>query len=146
MPLAYHKDVPTELYVPIAFAVLGVLAVLFYRRLREPPLGDSSGRSNWPATAAIVLGLVAFAATSLAWFIPTEAESGLRRTIGDAGILIALAYALVVGPLLGLAGITLVRRRGQKGRAILGFLLGFAGVAWGVGVMVACMVSDGCFH
>jgi hypothetical protein len=40
----------------------------------------------------------------------------------------------------------LVRSRGQKRRAIVGFLIGFAGVAWSVGAMVACMVSDGCFH
>jgi hypothetical protein len=40
----------------------------------------------------------------------------------------------------------LVRRRGQKRRAIVGFLIGFAGIAWGAGVMVACMISDGCFH
>lgn len=146
MPLAYHKDVPTELYVPIAFAVLGVVALLLYRRLREPPSGDAGGRSNWPATAAIVLGLLAIAAASVAWFVPTEAESGVRRTIGDVGIVVALAYEFVVGPLLGLAGISLVRRRGQKRRAIFGFLFGFVGVAWGVGAMVACMVSDGCFH
>ena len=146
MPLAYHKDVPTELYVPIAFAVLGVLAFLLHRRLREPPLGDAGGRSNWPATVAIVLGLVAIAAATLAWFIPTEAENGVRRTISDVGIVMALAYVFLVGPLLGLGGITLVRKRGQKRRAVLGFLFGFVGLAWAVGAMVACMVSDGCFH
>jgi hypothetical protein len=112
MPLAYHKDVPTELYVPIAFAVLGVVALLLYTRLREPALGNAGGRSNWAATAAIVLGLVA--AATLAWFIPTEAETGVRRTIGDVGVAIALAYALLVGPALGLAAMILVRRRGQN--------------------------------
>lgn len=146
MPLAYHKDVPTELYVPIAFAVLGVVAFLLYTRLREPALVNAGGRSNWAASAAIVLGLVAIAAATLAWFIPTEAETGVRRTIGDVGIVIALAYALLVGPILGLAAMILVRRRGQKRRAIVGFLIGFAGVAWVAGAMVACMVSDGCFH
>jgi FtsH-binding integral membrane protein len=146
MPLAYHKDVPTELYVPIAFAVLGVLAFLLYKGLREPPLGDAGGRSNWPAKAAIVLGLAAIAAATLAWFIPIEAESGVRRTIADVGIVIALVYALVVGPLLGLVGITLVRSRGHRRQAIFGFLFGFVGLAWAVGTMVACIVSDGCFH
>jgi MFS family permease len=146
MTLAYHKDVPTELYVPIAFAVLGVVAFLLYTRLREPALGNAGDRSNWAATAAIVLGLVAIAAATLAWFSPTEAETGVRRTIGDVGIVVALAYALLVGPVLGLAAMILVRSRGQIRRAIVGFLIGFAGVAWAVGAMVACMVSDGCFH
>lgn len=146
MPLAYHKDVPTELYVPIALAALGVVAFLFYRALREPAPGAAGDRSNWAATAAIVLGLVAIASWTVAWFVPTEAESGVRRTIGDVGIVIALAYALLVGPALGFVALILVRSRGQKRRAILGFLLGFFGVAWGIGAMVACIVSDGCFH
>ena len=144
--LAYHKDVPTELYVPLAFAVLAVAAFLLYRGLREPALHDAGGRSNWGATGAIALGLVALAATTLAWFLPTEAETGARRTIGDVSIVIALVYALLVGPVLGLAAIILVRSRGQKRRAIGGFLFGFAGVAFSVGAIVACMVSDGCFH
>jgi uncharacterized membrane protein YfcA len=146
MPSAYHKDVPTELYVPIALAVLAVVALLLFVRLREPPPGERSNRSNWPATAAIVLGLVALAAVGAAWLIPTEAESGVRRTIGDVGIVIALAYEFTVGPILGVAGVSLVRSRGQRLRAIFGFLVGFFGFAWGVGVIVACWVSDGCFH
>ena len=146
MPLAYHKDVPTELYVPIALAVLGAVAVLLYRRLREPPPGVGSGRPNWPATAAIALGLVAVTCIGLAWLVPTEAESGVRRTIGDVAIVITLAYTFVVGPLLGVAAVNRVHSRGQKLRAIIGFLVGFVGFAWGVGAMVACIVSDGCFH
>jgi hypothetical protein len=146
MPLAYHKDVPTELYVPIALAMLGAVAVLLYWRLRNPPPGVRSGRPNSPATAAIALGLVAVTCIGLAWLVPTEAESGIRRTIGDVAIVIVLAYAFVVGPLLGVAAVNRVRSRGQKLRAIVGFLFGFVGFAWGVGQMVACGVSDGCLH
>jgi hypothetical protein len=146
MPLAYHKDVPTELYVPIAMALLAGATLLLYRRLREPPQGDKTGRSNWAATAAIVLGLVAVVAYGLSWVVPTEAETGVRRTIGDVGIVITLVYVVAVGPLLGIAGATLVKTRGQKLRAIIGFLFGFVGFAWAAGSMVACIVSDGCFH
>jgi len=146
MPLAYHKDVPTELYVPIALAVLGAVTLLLYRRLREPLPDDHPDRSNWPATAAILLGLVALAALGVGWLVPGEAESGVRRTIGDVGLVVALAYAYAVGPVLGIAGVNLVRTRGQKMRAIVGFVLGFLGFAWGAGAIVACWVSDGCFH
>jgi hypothetical protein len=146
MPLAYHVDVPTEVYVPIAFAVLGAVTLLLYRRLREPPPDDRDDRSNRPATVAIVLGLVALAAYGVAWLVPTEAESGVRRTIGDVGLVVVLGYAYAVGPVLGVAGVRLVRTRGQKMRAIVGFVLGFLGFAWGVGSIVACIVSDGCFH
>jgi hypothetical protein len=146
MPLAYHKDVPTEVYVPIALAVLGVVTLLLYWRLREPPPDDRSDRSNRPATAAIGLGLVALAGLGVGWLVPGEAESGVRRTIGDVGLVAALAYAYAVGPVLGIAGVNLVRIRGQKMRAIVGFVLGFLGFAWGAGAIVACWVSDGCFH
>jgi hypothetical protein len=37
MTLAYHKDVPTEVYVPIAMAFLAGATFLLFRRLREPP-------------------------------------------------------------------------------------------------------------
>jgi hypothetical protein len=146
MALAYHKDVPTEVYVPIAIALLAGATFLLYRRLREPPQGDKTGPSNWGANAAIILGLAAASAYGLSWVVPTEAESGVRRTIGDVGIVIALGYILAVGPLLGIAGATLVGTRGQKLRATVGFVFGFVGFAWVVGAMVACMVSDGCFH
>jgi hypothetical protein len=146
MPIAYHKDVPTEVFVPIAMAFLAVATLLLHRRLRGPPPGDETGRSNWGATAAIVVGLAAAMAYGLSWIVPTEAETGVRRTIGDVGIVIALAYVLAVGPLLGIAGVTLVDTRGHKLRAIIGFLFGFVGLAWAVGSIVACIVSDGCFH
>ena len=119
---------------------------LLYRRLPEPPPGDKSGRSNWGATAAIVLGLAAAGAYGLSWVVPTEAETGVRRTIGDVGIVIALGYILAVGPFLGIAGATLVETRGQKLRAIIGFLFGFVGFGCAAGSIVACIVSDGCFH
>jgi len=90
--------------------------------------------------------VAAAVAYGLSWVLPTEAETGVRRTIGDVGIVIALAYILAVGPLLGIAGATLVETRGQKLRAIIGFLFGFVGFAWAVGSMIACIVSDGCFH
>jgi hypothetical protein len=108
--------------------------------------GRQTGRSNWAAPAAIVLGLVAALAYGLSWVVPTEAETGVRRTIGDVGIVIALAYILAVGPLLGIAGAMLVETREQKLRATIGFLFGFVGLAGAVGSMVACTVSDGCFH
>jgi hypothetical protein len=146
MVLAYHKDVATELYVPIAFAFLGLVTLLLYRRLREPPRGVGNGRPNWPAAAAIVLALVAALGIAVAWLVPTEAESGVRRTIGDVGIVIAMVYQLVVGPLLGLAGVNLVRSRGHKLLAVVGFVMGYAGLAWAAGSLVACVVSDGCFH
>ena len=146
MLLAYHKDVPTEIYVPIAMALLAGATFLLYRRLREPPQGDETRRSNWAATAAIVLGLVAVAAYALSWLVPTEAESGARRTIGDVGIVITLVYVVAVGPVLGITGVRRVETQGQKLRAIIGFLFGFVGVAWAAGSIVACIVSDGCFH
>jgi hypothetical protein len=90
--------------------------------------------------------LVAALAYGLSWVVPTEAETGVRRTIGDVGIVIALAYILAVGPLLGIAGAMLVETREQKLRATIGFLFGFVGLAGAVGSMVACTVSDGCFH
>ena len=146
MPLAYHKDVPTELYVPIALAALGGVTLLLYRRVREPPRGVDRSRPNWAATAAIALGLVAAAAYGLAWVVPTEAESGIRRTIGDVCLVVTLAYALAVGPVLGAVGLNLVISRGQKVRATIGFLVGYVGLAWALGGTVACLVSDGCFH
>jgi hypothetical protein len=146
MPLAYHRDVPTELYVPIALGVLGLVTLLLYWRLREPPPENGTDRSNRPATAAIVLGLAALAGVGAAWLVPTEAESGVRRTIGDVGLVVAFAYTLAVGPVLGIAAVSLVRTRGQKLRAIVAFLVGFFGLAWAVGALVACGVSDGCFH
>jgi hypothetical protein len=145
MALGYHKDVPTEVFVPIAMAFLAGATLLIHRRLRGPPPGDET-RANWGATAAIVLGLAAATAYGVAWIVPTEAETGFRRTIGDVGIVITLAYVLAVGPLLGIAGVTLVGTTGQKRRAIIGFFVGFVGLAWAVGSMVACIVSDGCFH
>ena len=146
MLLAYHKDVPTEVYVPIAMACLAGVTLLLAGLLREPPEGATVGRSNWAATAAIGLGLAAAVAYAFAWFVPTEAETGVRRTIGDVGIVIALAYVLALGPFLGVTGAVLVGTRGQKLRAIIGFLVGFVGFAWVVGSLVACGVSDGCFH
>jgi hypothetical protein len=146
MLLAYHKDVPTEVYVPIAMACLAAVTLLLSGLLREPPEGDQTGRSNWAATAAIGLGLAAAVAYALSWSVPTEAETGVRRTIGDVGIVIALAYILAVGPILGVKGVMLVDTRGQKLRAIIGFLFGLVGFAWAVGSIVACVVSDGCFH
>ena len=145
LPLAYHKDVPTELYVPIALAALGLVSLLIYRRLREPPT-ESVHQTNWPATAAIALGLVAVAAIGIAWLVPTEAESGVRRTIADVALVFVMAYELGVGPALGIVGVSRVRSSGGKVRAIAGFVIGFAGVAWFAGAMVACAVSDGCFH
>lgn len=145
VPLAYHRDVPTEAYVPIALATLGLVSVFIYRRLREPQTENVHG-TNWPATAAIALGLVAVVAIAVAWLLPTEAESGVRRTIADVALLIVLAYVLAAGPALGIVGISRVRSSGGKIRAMAGFVIGFAGVAWFAGAMAACMVSDGCFH
>lgn len=145
MPLAYHKDVPTEFYVPIALATLGLVSLFIYRRLREPPT-ESVHRTNWPATVAIALGMVAAAAIGIAWFLPTEAESGARRTIADVALLFVIAYELGAGPALGIVGVSRVRSSGGKVRATAGFVIGFAGVAWFAGAMVACIVSDGCFH
>jgi cytochrome bd-type quinol oxidase subunit 2 len=146
MPLAYHTDVPTETYVPIALAILGVVTLVLVWRLREPPPGDLDERFNWPAAAAIVLCLVALAAYGVAWLVPTEAESGVRRTIADVCLIVVLAYVFAVGPVLGIAGVSLVRSRGQKLAAIAGFLLGCFGLASAIGALVACGVSDGCFH
>jgi hypothetical protein len=144
VPLAYHKDVPTEFYVPIALVTLGLVSLFIYRRLREPPTEVRT--TNWPATAAIALGLVAVAAIGIAWSLPTQAESGVRRTIADVALLFAMVYELGAGPALGIVGISRVRSSGGKVRAIVGFVIGFAGVAWFAGAMVACIVSDGCFH
>jgi hypothetical protein len=62
------------------------------------------------------------------------------------GLVVTLVYVYAVGPVLGIAAVNLVRTRGQKLRAIVGFVLGFFGFAWSVGAIVACGVSDGCFH
>lgn len=146
VPLAYHKDDRDEVYLPISFLILGVVTLLVYRRLRESSAANGSEGSNWAATAAIVVFLVAVAGYAVAWFVPTEAESGVRRTIGDVGIVVVLAYTYAVGPLLGVAGVKLVRTRGQRHRAIVGFLFGCAGFTYGVGAMVACWITESCAH
>jgi protein-S-isoprenylcysteine O-methyltransferase Ste14 len=145
MPLAYHEDVDFEFFIPAAFVLLGLLTLVLYRRLREPADGADS-RSNWAGTAAIGLAVLAAGLYGLAWIVPTEAETGIRRTIADVCLVATMLYALVVGP--GLAGkaVQLVRTRGERRRALLAFFVGNAGLAWFVGAMVACTVTDACFH
>ena len=145
MPLAYHEDVDFELFIPAAFVLLALLTFVLYRRLREPDDG-ADPRSNWAATAAIALGVLAALLYGLAWIVPTEAETGVRRTIADVCLVATISYVLVVGPGLGMTAIQLVRTRGQKLRALIGFFLGMAGFAWFVGALVACTVTDACFH
>jgi Na+/citrate or Na+/malate symporter len=145
MPLAYHKDVDFEFFIPAAFVLLGLMTLVLYWRLREP---DDRGdpRSNWAGTAVIALAVLAAVLYGLAWIVPTEAESGVRRTIADVCLLATMAYALLVGPVLGVKAAQLVPTRGEKRRALLGFFVGNAGLAWFVGAMVACTVTDACFH
>lgn len=120
MPLAYHKDVDFEFFIPAGFVLLGLLTLVLYRRLREPDDGADS-RSNWAGTAVIALAVLAAVLYGLAWIVPTEAESGVRRTIADVCLLATMAYALLVGPVLGVKAAQLVPTGGERRRALLGF-------------------------
>jgi hypothetical protein len=144
MVLACQENLVLGVFASAAFLLLGLVTFILHRRLREPA-DDAASGPNLAATAAIALAVLAALLYGLAWIVPTEAESGVRRTIADACLIGTFLYAFGVGPGLGASGVQRVRTQGQKSRALIGFFIGNAGLAWFVAVLAACSVIGDCF-
>jgi hypothetical protein len=144
LPLAYDADDEIDRVVVIGEIVLGVVLIVIglalMRRLQGAP---ERGRNRWARRAAVVVAL-GIGAYALGRLIPDDSDQPL----------LALAIALflvtwlvgVAGPVLAVFGLDLVRYQGERRLAVAAFVASLVLPGIFVANVVACAVTDACFH
>jgi hypothetical protein len=144
--LAYHADDEIARAVATGEIVIGVLLVVIgialLWRLRGAPAG---GRNGW-ARAAAAVASVGIAAYLLYHFIP-ESDDPSNAVLGLFYALLLLMMAVGVGaPFVAILGLGNVRDSGERRLAVAAFVASLVLPGIFFANLVACAVTDACFH
>jgi hypothetical protein len=145
LPLAYHADDEIARDVArgeivLAF-VLIVIGIALMRRLEGAPSGRNLVARI--AAAVVAVGIVAYALNRV---IPYGDDPNKALvTLGISLLLVEFA-AGVVGPILGIRALQYVRSRGERRLAVLAFVMSLVLPGILAANVVACAVTDACFH
>jgi hypothetical protein len=144
--LAYHADDEIARAVAIGEIVIGALLVVIgialLRRLRGAPPG---GR-NPTARAAAVIAAIGVAAYLVYHFLPDEDDpSDALLGLGYALFLLMLAVG-VVGPFVAIWGLERVKASGERRLAVAAFVANLVLPGIFFANVIACAVTDACFH
>ena len=146
--LAYHADDEIARAVAIGEIVLAViLAVVGLAVLRSLRGAPSGGRNRWARAASIVAG-IGIAAYVVSRIIPSGDEDDPRDVvIGLALALFLLEWLIgIVGPVLAIQGLGRVRYDGERRLAAAAFVASLVLPAIFFANVIACAVTDACFH
>jgi hypothetical protein len=145
LPLAYHaedeiaRDVARGEIV-LAF-VLIVIGIALMRRLEGAPPGR-----NHVARVAAAVAAVGIAAYALNKLIPYgDDPNGALVTLGLSLFFVEFAVGLV-GPVLAILGLQAVRGNGERRLAVVAFIISLVLPGIFAANVVACAVTDACFH
>ena len=146
LPLAYHADDEIARALAVGEVVIGALLILIgvalLRRLRGAPPG---GR-NPTARAAAVIAVIGVAAYLVYHFLPDEDDpSDALVGLGFALLLMMLAVG-VVGPFVAIWGLERVMTSGERRLAVAAFVASFVLPGIFFANVIACAVTDACFH
>jgi hypothetical protein len=144
-PLAYHADdeiardvARGEIALAIALIVIGIALM---RRLEGAPAGR-----NLLARIASAVSAIGIAAYVLNRAIPYgDDPKGALVTLGLSLLFVEFA-AGVIGPILGIRALQCVRTKGERRLAVLAFVTSLVLPGLFAANVVACAVTDACFH
>lgn len=146
LPLAYHRDDEIDRVVAMGEIAVGlvllVIGIALMRRLEDAPVG---GPNRLARFAALVVG-IGIAAYALGRALPDGDElSGALLALAAALLLIVFVVGLV-GPILATFALDRVRSDGEGRLAVVTFVASLALPGIFVANVVACYVTDACFH
>ena len=146
VPLAYHADDEITRVVTIGEVFLGmalvVIGLALMHRLQGAPEG---GRNRWARRAAVVVGL-GIAAYVLHRAIPYGDDPSDPLVGLAVGLLLLMLAVGVVGPFFAIWGLEGVRQSGERRLAVVAFVASLVLPGIFLANVVACAVTDACFH
>ena len=144
--LAYHADDEIARAVANGEIVIGALLVVIgialLWRLRGAPAG---GRNRMARIAALVVG-IGIAAYVLYRVIPYGDDPSSALVGLGFGLLLLMLAAGVGGPFLGILGLEQVRHSGERHLAVAAFVASLVLPGIFFANLIACVVTDACFH
>ena len=144
--LAYHADDEIAHAVTTGKIVLGVVLVLIgvalLLRLRGAP---ALGRNRMARIAALVVG-IGIAAYVLYRVIPYGDDPGDALVGLGYGLLLLMMAVAVGGPFLAILGLERVKHSGESLLAVAAFVASLVLPGIFFANLIACAVTDACFH
>ena len=146
--LAYHADDEIARAVAkgeiVIGAVLVAIGITLLLRLRGAPAGR---RNRWARAACVVAG-TGIAAYAVSRSLPTgEEDDPSDLLIGFALAIFLLEWLIgIVGPVLAIQGLGRVRYEGERGLAVAAFVASLVLPGIFFANLIACAVTDACFH
>lgn len=144
--LAYHADDEIARAVTtgeiVIAAILVVIAIALLLRLRGAP---TEGRNRRARTAAAVVG-IGLATYVVNRLIPYSDDPG-EATLALLTVFYVLTFAVgVIGPFLAILGLEQVKQSGERVLAVAAFVGSLVLPGIFVANVIACAVTDACFH
>lgn len=145
LPLAYHADDEIARDVARGEIVLAVVLIVIGIALMRRLEGAPSGRNLFARIAAAVVA-IGIAAYALERAIPYgDDPNGALVTLGISLFFVEFAAGLV-GPILSIRALQYVRYKGERRLAVMTFVASLALPGIFAANVVACAVTDACFH
>lgn len=145
--LAYHADDEIARAVTtgeiVIAAILVVIAIALLLRLRGAP---TEGRNRMARIAATVAAIGIGAYVAAYRVIPYGDDPGDALVALGFGLLMLMLAVGVVGPFLAILGLERVRESGERVLAVAAFVASLVLPGIFVANVIACAVTDACFH
>jgi hypothetical protein len=144
--LAYHADDEIARAVAIGeiviAAILVVIAIALLMRLRGAPTEGRNRMARIAATVAAV-GIAAYVANRV---IPYGDDPGDALLVVLFALLMLMLAVGVAGPFLAILGLERVRTSGERVLAVAAFVASLVLPGIFIANVIACAVTDACFH
>lgn len=145
LPLAYHADDEIARVETVGYVVLGVLLAVVGFVLMWRIRGAPRGRNRLARLAAVVAAIGIGAYGLLRWAPLDDDPSGVALALLYLVLLLPFV-AGVAGPVLAVTGLGRVAMHGERSLAVLAFVSSLVVPGLFVVSVVACVITDACFH